>query len=206
MPINLELKIHLDNPAPVMENIRLIKAEKKGDLNQVDVYYKYKNGLLKLRTENGIRTLIKYNRNEKTGSRWSDYEVIPMEENPTITKMKDYNLEDVFDGGILKKLGNSFQDQEQSSFRDIPLLTALGALETETVVEKHRQLYLYDNTRIHLDEVKGLGSFLELETLVINGKEDAEKRFKEIIKLLGLKTENEIRKSYRDLMLEKTEE
>ncbi len=166
MPTNLELKIHLDNPDRVMEKIQIINSEYKGELNQTDVYYRYKKGLLKLRTENGSQTLIKYNRNEDTGSRWSDYQLISLENN----NAREY-LDDI--------------------------------LETETVVEKRRQLYLFDNTRIHLDTVKDLGSFLELETLVINGKDDAEKRFNKIIGLLGLDTQKEIRRSYRDLMLEK---
>ena len=33
------------------------------------------------------------------------------------------------------------------------------------VIEKTRRLYLWRHTRIHLDEVKGLGLFLELETV-----------------------------------------
>ncbi len=71
----------------------------------------------------------------------------------------------------------------------------------ETIVEKKRQLYLYNNTRIHLDEVKGLGKFLELETLVLNGKQDAKKRYDRIALLLSLDKYESIRKSYRDLML-----
>ncbi len=166
MPTNLELKIQLENPGHVIEKIQSISAEYKGELNQVDVYYQYKEGLLKLRTENGSQTLIKYNRNEKTGSRWSDYQLLSLENNDA----REY-LDDI--------------------------------LETETVVEKSRQLYLFDNTRIHLDTVKWLGSFLELETLVIKGRDDAGKRFSHLIEILGLDTEHEIRKSYRDLMLEK---
>jgi predicted adenylyl cyclase CyaB len=34
------------------------------------------------------------------------------------------------------------------------------------VVEKHREIYLYRNVRIHLDEVRGLGSFLEFEAVL----------------------------------------
>ncbi len=166
MPINLELKIRLDNPAPVTERIKAINADYKGELKQVDVYYTYKKGLLKLRIENGGQTLIKYDRNEKPGSRWSDYQLISLEDNDA----REY-LDDI--------------------------------LETETVVEKRRLLYFFDNTRIHLDTVKGLGSFLELETLVINGKDDAEKRFNYIVEALKLNTEYEIRKSYRDLILER---
>ncbi len=74
--------------------------------------------------------------------------------------------------------------------------------KTEAVVEKKRQLFMYDNTRVHLDSVKGLGNFLELETLVLNSKLDAKKRYYEIIKLLKLDQYESIRKSYRNLMIE----
>lgn len=75
-------------------------------------------------------------------------------------------------------------------------------LQVEAVVEKTRKLYLYNNTRIHLDEVNSLGNFLELETLVLDGKAEAQERFNEIIKLLEINTAEQIRKSYRDLILE----
>ncbi len=75
--------------------------------------------------------------------------------------------------------------------------------KVETIVEKKRQLFIFDNTRVHLDEVKGLGKFLELETLVLDGKRDAQRRYNEIVRLLSLDRYESIRKSYRDLMLEK---
>ncbi len=75
--------------------------------------------------------------------------------------------------------------------------------QIETVVEKKRLLYLYDNTRVHLDEVTGLGNFLELETLVLDGKDDAKKRYKTIIKLLSLDRYEAIKMSYRDLIMKK---
>ncbi len=77
-------------------------------------------------------------------------------------------------------------------------------LNTEITVSKIRELYLYNNTRIHLDTVKCLGSFIELETIVVEGLKDAEKRFAKMIKVLDLKTDNQIRASYRDLLLKKT--
>jgi homotetrameric cytidine deaminase len=44
------------------------------------------------------------------------------------------------------------------------LLEALdAALGTLVVVDKRRRLLLYENVRIHIDEVAGLGSFVELE-------------------------------------------
>lgn len=73
----------------------------------------------------------------------------------------------------------------------------------EAVVNKKRYLYMYDNTRVHLDNVRGLGYFLELETLVVNGKADARKRYNNTIRLLNLDNCEELRKSYRDLIMSK---
>ncbi|OGU85686.1 MAG: hypothetical protein A2279_06790, partial [Stygiobacter sp. RIFOXYA12_FULL_38_9] len=76
-------------------------------------------------------------------------------------------------------------------------------LNIEAVVEKKRKLYLYDNTRVHLDEVKGLGKFLELETLLVDGKSDATRRFDFVKQMLGIENHEQIRKSYRNLILKK---
>ena len=72
--------------------------------------------------------------------------------------------------------------------------------DVEVIVKKERELFYYDDTRIHLDTVNNLGKYLELETLVINGKVDAKKRFANIIRLLKLDESKQIRKSYRDLL------
>jgi adenylate cyclase class 2 len=71
----------------------------------------------------------------------------------------------------------------------------------ETIVTKKRSLYLYNNTRIHLDTVKTLGTFMEFETLVINGMDDARQRFKFLINKFEIDTTKQIKCSYRDLML-----
>ncbi|MDP4173333.1 MAG: class IV adenylate cyclase [Bacteroidota bacterium] len=75
-------------------------------------------------------------------------------------------------------------------------------LTVETIVEKRRELWYFDDTRIHLDTVKGLGQFLELETLVLKkGRKDAEKRFNYMVNTLDLDVKGQIRSSYRTLML-----
>ena len=75
--------------------------------------------------------------------------------------------------------------------------------EVEAIVEKKRLLYMYNNTRIHVDEVKDLGKFLELETLVLSGLEDAQNRFNEIIDLLHLDINKQIKNSYKILIEKK---
>ena len=166
MSTNLELKVNLENAEEMVSRVKEIKAEFKSELKQVDVYYKIKNSLLKLRLEDGNQTLIKYTRNEKPGDRWSDFQLISLEKNDARQFLS-------------------------------------GILEEETVIEKKRLLYYYDGTRIHIDTVKELGSFLEFETPLVVGREDAVRRFNTLLGLLRINKEDEIRKSYRDIMLEK---
>lgn len=73
-------------------------------------------------------------------------------------------------------------------------------LTVETIVEKKRKLYLYDNTRIHLDDVKGLGKYLELETLLVDDKINATKRFEHVKKMLVIENVEQIRASYKNLL------
>jgi adenylate cyclase class IV len=73
----------------------------------------------------------------------------------------------------------------------------------DTIVEKKRKLFLYKNTRVHLDEVKALGKFLELETLLIGNRKDATERFDEIVKILNLDLSKQIKASYKNLMMGK---
>lgn len=73
-------------------------------------------------------------------------------------------------------------------------------LNIETVVEKKRTLYLYKNTRIHLDIVKGLGKYLELETIVKKDRKIASREFEEVILFLGLDKSKQIRASYKNLL------
>src|SRR5207244_3144861 len=49
-----------------------------------------------------------------------------------------------------------------------------AALGIRGVVRKRRRLYLVDQTRVHVDEVEGLGMFVELEVVLRPGQTAAE--------------------------------
>jgi predicted adenylyl cyclase CyaB len=75
------------------------------------------------------------------------------------------------------------------------------ALGVRAVVEKTRELYLWRHTRVHLDEVAGLGSFLELETVVTEHTiEEAEAECWEIQAALTIRAEDLVAGSYADLI------
>lgn len=70
-------------------------------------------------------------------------------------------------------------------------------------VHKRRRLFLHRNVRIHLDEVEGLGSFVELESvLAVAGHETAEEAaaLAEVVGALGLAGRDAIPGGYLELM------
>jgi len=78
------------------------------------------------------------------------------------------------------------------------------AYRTRGVVEKTRYLYLVGQTRVHLDDVKGLGHFMELEVVMREGQSDAEgeKIAEDLMAGLGVERSDLIDGAYMD-MLEK---
>jgi predicted adenylyl cyclase CyaB len=81
------------------------------------------------------------------------------------------------------------------------LVRALGVL---TVVDKRREIYFVGNVKIHLDRVRGLGTFVEIEAMTRSG--DIRKvraqaaRFQ---KLFAISPQDIVSLSYSDLILNK---
>jgi glutamyl-tRNA synthetase len=69
-------------------------------------------------------------------------------------------------------------------------------------VKKTRILYLIGQTRVHIDQVEGLGDFLELEVVLGPDRTEAEgKRIaEELLRNLGIRNEDLIAQSYVDLL------
>jgi len=70
------------------------------------------------------------------------------------------------------------------------------------LVRKQRWLYWVGNTRIHLDQVEGLGSFLELEVVLQPGAspEQGERIALGLMEKLGVKESELIEEAYIDLL------
>ena len=83
------------------------------------------------------------------------------------------------------------------------ILEKLGFRHYGTV-RKRRIFYRYGDIEITLDEVDGLGTFVEMEKIVSTAKAMSAtvERMRAIAKELGL--EEEIRKSYLELLKEQT--
>ncbi|MBI4558550.1 MAG: class IV adenylate cyclase [Candidatus Hydrogenedentes bacterium] len=78
------------------------------------------------------------------------------------------------------------------------------ALSVHLVVQKVRALFLWRNVRIHLDQVQGLGDYLEFEGVVSDGTTEKEsiENVQYLRRAFGIQDIALIEKSYLDLLLE----
>ena len=91
--------------------------------------------------------------------------------------------EDPGEGSLIAYSRPDAAEVRVSSYRVVPVPDPAGLLaalaETngiDVVVEKRRRLLLWETVRIHLDEVVGLGTFLELEAVAEPGSDLARER------------------------------
>lgn len=92
-----------------------------------------------------------------------------------------------------------YQSQPGSSLK-AALTEALGV---KVVVDKKRRIYFIENVKFHLDEVEGLGSFMEIEAIDLDGslgEEVLEAQCRFYMELFRVKKEDLVQESYSDLL------
>lgn len=77
-----------------------------------------------------------------------------------------------------------------------------SAFGVKVVVDKRRAIYFINNVKFHLDEVTGLGHFIEIEAIDLDGtigKEQLQAQCEHYMQLLNIKQEDLVETSYSDL-------
>lgn len=85
----------------------------------------------------------------------------------------------------------------------------------KVVVDKQREIWFDENVKFHLDEVVGLGTFVEIEAIGSNDSDLSARELKELtdsldkqcrhfLKLFGIVEDDLIDRSYSDLLLERS--
>ncbi len=95
-----------------------------------------------------------------------------------------------------------YTSQPNSTLKEA-LTKALGVL---VVVDKKREIYFIENVKFHIDAVKGLGTFMEIEAIDKDGNIGNEKlneQCQKYLKEMGIKDEDLVSVSYSDLLLKK---
>jgi adenylate cyclase, class 2 len=95
-----------------------------------------------------------------------------------------------------------FKTDPESSVKEI-LTKALGVL---VVVDKKREIYFIDNVKFHIDAVKDLGAFVEIEAIDNDGSIGQDKLLEQCrfyLDLFNIDQKDLIAVSYSDLLLRK---
>jgi adenylate cyclase len=76
------------------------------------------------------------------------------------------------------------------------------ALGVRGIVEKRRELFMIGRTRVHLDDVRGLGHFLELEVVLREGEPaaDGDREAHDLMVKLGVPAAALVAPAYIDLL------
>jgi adenylate cyclase, class 2 len=175
MARNLEIKAGFDDLQRAADVARAAGGSYQGTLEQVDTYFHARAGRLKLR--HNVHLAL-------DGERTERLELIAYQRpDDSGTRESTYTVSRLERGD--------------------DCMTGLAAvLGVRVVVRKRRELWLVGATRIHLDEVEGLGRFVELETVVTaQPLREARREHDELIAALGIDRESTIAGSYSDLLL-----
>jgi adenylate cyclase class IV len=170
---NVETKARCEDLEALADRARAAGGRYGGRLDQVDTYFAVEDGRLKLREQA---------HHAPDGRVVSSAELISYRR-PDVrsARVSEFTRVPVRDGGVTR--------------------AELGARHgVRGTVVKRRQLWILDATRIHLDEVDGLGSFVELETVFEGATEPgARAEHERVLALLGIRPESAIPGSYIDL-------
>ncbi len=166
--INIEIKARTNQAASIRETLLQKGADFKGTDYQSDTYFNVPKGRPKLRQGNIENTLIYYERENQSGP-----------------KQSNFNLVQVDDGDALKEL----------------LQKSLGI---KVVVEKQREIYFIDNVKFHLDTLRQLGNFVEIEA---SNKyrplslEQLNEQCNHYVQLFAIAAGDMVNNSYSDMLL-----
>ena len=189
--VNVEIKARCADLATARATLLGLGARLVGPDDQVDTYFRVPHGRLKLREGQIENNLIYYARPDQDGPKRSD--VVLYGTRP---------------GSDLKAL----------------LTAALGAL---VAVEKRREIYFVEvsdvdvpgdpgataraqdreNVKVHLDTVTGLGSFVEIEAIDLDGTLGPallEAQCRRLMARLGIAEADLVPASYSDLLMERS--
>ena len=172
---NVESKTRCPDLGAIARLAAALGARYEGRIEQVDTYFRVRRGRLKLREASHYGP---------DGRMSASSELIRYER-------PDVNGARV---SVYERTAN--EDPKSSRLR---LEAAHGV---RGCIRKHRELWILDSTRIHLDEVEGLGTFVELETVCAEGEPSVDERLEHdrLWSALGLDPQARVAGSYIDLL------
>ena len=160
MQFEIEIKTRIKNKKRLLAKFALLGIRKKNKKHYVDIYFSPKKGKRFIFPKNPKMRI----RKDLTSG----------------TASFEYHLPSGIYGGHEREIEISDGDM-----MDV-ILKHLDFVE-EVRVDKIRSYYEYKNFNVYIDEVKGLGSFLEVEIMNAPKRKAALKKIKQLLNDLGVK-------------------
>ena len=181
MATNLEFKAQCQSLESFYPRLADLNATHRETVRQIDTYF-YVTAQKCRSVSETCEPRLKLREIDEMTEAWLIYYERPNQE---VSRYSQYQLCKITDPSTFKML----------------LTTALGV---KTIVKKQRELWMFNNTRIHLDTVADLGQFVELET-VFQGQTETEaiNEHQHVKTTLHLDIANPVAVSYSDLIMEK---
>jgi len=183
----VELKVRADHDR-VRERLAALGATDAGGVRQVDTYYDAPHRDF-ASTDEALRL-----RRETTVDGASEVDTGAAGDETT-TKL-------TYKGPLVEAESKTRREHETAvdDAATEGILDGLG-FEPAATVEKHRRFFEYDGYTVTLDDVDGLGAFVEVETEVETNVETAREGAAAVLADLGLDADEQIRTSYLGLLL-----
>jgi adenylate cyclase class 2 len=171
--LEVEIKARVEDPGEIRERLLLGHATPSGRIHERDVYFNAPHRDFGV-TDEALRL------------RYAEGGAVLTYKGP---KMKEYRLK------AREELNTSIGSGSGTEL----ILERLGFTRVAEV-EKWREYYTYKGTLVSLDEVSGLGNFIEIEAVAMTGRQSPEELVGTIAEELGVKGEP-ILSSYLELLL-----
>jgi adenylate cyclase, class 2 len=173
---NIELKARVPDLAAARKNAQRVATRYLGVQQQTDTYFYCPQGRMKL------REIVEFGNQPGKAQRTCAQLISYDRADQSDAKESHYQLVEIRDPARVREL------KAQMGIRG--------------VVVKRREIFLYENARIHLDEVTGLGTFLEFEA-VLSGDVDEDvgrEQVNYLEKEFGISPADLVSCSYADLL------
>jgi adenylate cyclase, class 2 len=166
-----EIELRAKSPKNIEESLEKLKARKFDEYHSIDEYLKFK--------QDKKRDLIIRIRKSDSDSYLT-------------FKGRDRSKEDTAWSSWDNKISNP------DKLKDV--FTNNGMIKVVTI-DKNRKRYQLNDIEINIDDIKGLGKFIEAE-IMSNNIDSSKKRIKGLFKKLGIDEKNIIKKGYVKLILD----
>ncbi len=182
MATNLEFKAQCESLESFYPRLAELNATHRETVHQIDTYF-YVRAADGSSISGTCKPRLKLREVEGVGEAWLIYYERP---NYDMSRYSQYQLCKITDPSALKTL----------------LTTAFGV---KTIVQKHREVWMFNCTRIHLDTVTDLGRFVELETVFQEQTNtEALNEHQHVKTMLRLDSAAPVAVSYSDLIMQKS--